>query len=217
MAKYRVKSASRHGIKACTELGAKSSNDKFSLIQEGAHMSEAEQTAAIGLNSLLEEVTGKLSACYPKAVLLFGSAVAFLENPDANPVPNDLDILLVTDNPLLDITLEGLGNYRRAYGVTTTAKKLASQKADKKSAWLIAGQIEFEWQEFDSAEKSFQHALTFMDKTDPEYKKVTEKEALAVYRQGEQSRARGDLKSAVQHFNRVKVVMPGTASVTYSF
>ena len=71
-------------------------------------MSEAEQTAAIGLNSLLEEVTGKLSACYPKAVLLFGSAVAFLENPDANPVPNDLDILLVTDNPLLDITLEGL-------------------------------------------------------------------------------------------------------------
>jgi len=108
------------------------------------------------------------------------------------------------------LSLYDSGNYRRAYGVTTTAKKLASQKADKKSAWLIAGQIEFEWQEFDSAEKSFQHALQFMDKTDPEYKKVTEKEALAVYRQGELSRARGDLKSAVQHFNRVKVVMPGT-------
>lgn len=57
------------------------------------------------LNILLKKLKDDLSACYPKAVLLFGSTVGFLQDPRSNPVPNDLDILLVSDNPLIDISL----------------------------------------------------------------------------------------------------------------
>jgi predicted nucleotidyltransferase len=60
------------------------------------------------LDAVLEKIVEALAGCYPKAVLLFGSAVAFLEDPSANPAPNDLDILLVVDNPLVDIRLEDI-------------------------------------------------------------------------------------------------------------
>ena len=51
------------------------------------------------LESLAREMTG----CHPRAILLFGSAAAFLEDPRALPPPHDLDILLVADNPLPEI------------------------------------------------------------------------------------------------------------------
>jgi len=60
------------------------------------------------LNIKLDKLMEDLSACYPKAVLLFGSAVPFLQKPRSNPAPNDLDILLISDNPLLDVSLESI-------------------------------------------------------------------------------------------------------------
>lgn len=55
------------------------------------------------IKNQLDRITGALRGCYPKAVLLFGSAVAYLNDPQANPAPNDLDILMVGDNPMLGI------------------------------------------------------------------------------------------------------------------
>jgi hypothetical protein len=69
-------------------------------------MSEAPYPAPRALDAVLADVVRALAGCYPKAVLLFGSGVAFLQDPLANPAPNDLDILLVADNPLVDIRLE---------------------------------------------------------------------------------------------------------------
>lgn len=60
------------------------------------------------LDVVLEKLVEDLAGCYPKAVLLFGSSVAFMQDPLANPAPNDLDILLVADNPLVDIRLEDI-------------------------------------------------------------------------------------------------------------
>ena len=60
------------------------------------------------LKSRLERIATELRACYPKAVLLFGSAVAFLDDPRTTPRPHDLDILLVADNPLLDADMKNI-------------------------------------------------------------------------------------------------------------
>lgn len=48
----------------------------------------------------MEKLPEDLSGCHPKTILLFGSSVAYLQDPLANPWPNDLDILMVVDNPL---------------------------------------------------------------------------------------------------------------------
>ena len=69
-------------------------------------MSEARQVTSQSLDALLAKLVGILAGCYPKAVLLFGSAVAFLQDCQTNPAPHDLDILLVADNPLVDIRLD---------------------------------------------------------------------------------------------------------------
>ena len=69
-------------------------------------MSKAHPLTPQVLDAVLTNVVQALAGCYPKAVLLFGSGVAFLQDPLANPAPNDLDILLVADNPLVDIRLE---------------------------------------------------------------------------------------------------------------
>jgi hypothetical protein len=60
------------------------------------------------LDTVLAKLVRVLEGCYPKAVLLFGSGVAFLQDPSTNPAPRDLDILLVADNPLVDIRLQDL-------------------------------------------------------------------------------------------------------------
>ena len=55
------------------------------------------------LETRLEDLVAKIAAAYPKTVLLFGSAVSFLEDPENHAPPNDLDVLLVCDNPLMDL------------------------------------------------------------------------------------------------------------------
>jgi hypothetical protein len=60
------------------------------------------------LQAMLDKLAKDLADCYPKAVLLFGSSVAFLHDPLANPAPHDLDILLVADNPLVGVQFEDI-------------------------------------------------------------------------------------------------------------
>lgn len=71
-------------------------------------MADSNNSVPQVLTAQLEQFTKELSACYPKAVVLFGSTVAFLENPAAKPAPQDLDILLVCDNPLLGVRMQDI-------------------------------------------------------------------------------------------------------------
>lgn len=72
-------------------------------------MPTGEQTAPEKLNIRLQQLTDDLCACYPRSVLLFGSAVAYVQDSPPGRPPNDLDILLIGDNPLIGIRLEGPG------------------------------------------------------------------------------------------------------------
>lgn len=74
------------------------------------------------------------------------------------------------------------------------------------SAWTVMAHVEFEWRDFLNAEKSYSNALKYIPENDPARKSLLKKEAVAVYKQGELSRNKGDLKSAVKHFSRVKQV-----------
>ena len=71
-------------------------------------MNEAHQPTPQSLQAMLDKLVKALAGCYPKAVILFGSSVAFLKDPLANPAPHDLDILLVADNPLVGVRLDDI-------------------------------------------------------------------------------------------------------------
>ncbi|MEJ2040874.1 MAG: hypothetical protein P8X55_18380 [Desulfosarcinaceae bacterium] len=68
-------------------------------------MTYASRPSRRKLKMTLKSIAEKMAGCHPRTILLFGSAAAFLEDPVVNPAPNDLDILLVADNPLGGISL----------------------------------------------------------------------------------------------------------------
>jgi TolA-binding protein len=109
--------------------------------------------------------------------------------------------------------LYNLGEYEKGHKVARQVVVMTGNTALEKDAWVIMGHIEFIWQDFTSAEMSYRNALKHMAKADPEYKALVEKQAVAVYKQGEVSREKGDLKAAVRHFSRVKQYNPGTGIV----
>lgn len=96
-------------------------------------MNAARQLTPQALHAVLEELVKALAGCYPKAVLLFGSSVAFLQDPLANPSPHDLDILLVADNPLVGVRFEDIAppvelHRFRSDEVCTVARSLRYDK-----------------------------------------------------------------------------------------
>jgi len=109
--------------------------------------------------------------------------------------------------------LYNLGEYEKAYKVAKQVIRHTDDKALDQSAWLILAHTEFIWEEYDKAEISYNNALKTMSANDPQRKAIVEKQAVAVYKQGEMSRARGDLKQAVKQFSRVKQYNPGTGIV----
>jgi hypothetical protein len=69
----------------------------------GHPMTDPQKKSAHEIEGLVQQLANHLAGCYPKAVLLFGSSVGYLDDPLGVPYPNDLDILLVSDNPLLGL------------------------------------------------------------------------------------------------------------------
>jgi len=99
-----------------------------------------------------------------------------------------------------------LGEYEKAHqigGQITLSVKNSSLLA---ATWVVMGHIEFEWADFNQAEKSYSKAINYMPENAPAREALVKKQAVAVYKQGEISRQKGDLKSAVAHFSRVKTV-----------
>ncbi len=99
-----------------------------------------------------------------------------------------------------------LGEYEKSYQIAQQVSQDISQSDLLASVWTVIAHIEFEWRDFNRAEKSYSQALKYLDNEHKDRKQLTERKAVAVYKQGEISRNKGDLDSAVKHFSRVKQV-----------
>ncbi len=106
-----------------------------------------------------------------------------------------------------------LGEYEKAYQIARQVAGDIKQPALLASVWTVIAHIEFEWSDFRNAEASYGKALQYAGKEHAEHKLLTERKALAVYKQGEISRNKGDLDAAVKHFSRVKQVSAETGLV----
>jgi len=75
-------------------------------------------------------------------------------------------------------------------------------------AWTVIAHASFDAGKFDQAEHAYTEVLALTPPADPGRGALTERLAAAVYKQGEQARAQGHLREAVEDFQRVGVVAP---------
>lgn len=122
-------------------------------------------------------------------------ASTFTEHPQASAVQAQ-----VVEN------LYNLGEYEKAHQIALQASRSINQRDLLVTVWTVLGHIDFEWQAYVDAEASYTKALSYMSEQDANREAMLKKKAVAVYKQGEISRNKGDLDSAVKHFSRVKQV-----------
>ena len=80
--------------------------------------------------------------------------------------------------------------------------------AQRRIAWTVLGHTSFEANAFDRAEKQYAEVLKLTPERDPARNDLVERQAAAIYKQGEQARAAGQTRDAVDHFTRVATVAP---------
>jgi len=83
-----------------------------------------------------------------------------------------------------------------------------AEPAQRRVANTVLAHTAFERGDFAEAEKSYADVLALMPAGDAKRNELVERQAAAIYKQGEQARAAGDAKAAVGHFNRVAAVAP---------
>ena len=93
------------------------------------------------------------------------------------------------------------------------ARQPAVKDKDKLVAWRIIAHSEYEQKNFAKAEEAYRNTLLLTGKKDKSRKNLNELLAASIYKQAEQSKAKGDLAGAVSHFNRVAIAVP-TASIS---
>jgi TolA-binding protein len=79
---------------------------------------------------------------------------------------------------------------------------------DRRVAWTVLGHTAFEAGSFDKAEKSYAETLKLVPERDAARNDLVERQAAAIYKQGEQARSAGQTRAAVDHFTRVAAVAP---------
>ena len=72
----------------------------------------------------------------------------------------------------------------------------------------MLGHTSFEAGAFDRAEKQYAEVLKLTPERDAARNDLVERQAAAIYKQGEQARAAGQTRDAVDHFARVAAVAP---------
>ncbi len=82
----------------------------------------------------------------------------------------------------------------------------------RRVAWTVIAHGAFDKGDFLKAEQAYGEVLALVPEKDPARNELTERLAASVYKQGEQARAAGDGKAAVEAFSRVAVVAP-TSSI----
>ena len=80
--------------------------------------------------------------------------------------------------------------------------------AQRRVAWTVVAHTSFEANAFDQAERAYGEVLRLTPAGDAARNDLVERQAASIYKQGEQARASGDARAAVDHFNRVAAVAP---------
>ncbi|MEP7303337.1 MAG: tetratricopeptide repeat protein, partial [Caldimonas sp.] len=80
--------------------------------------------------------------------------------------------------------------------------------AQRRIAWTVLAHTSFEANAFDRAEKNYAEVLRLTPERDATRNDLVERQAAAIYKQGEQARAAGQARDAVGHFTRVASVAP---------
>jgi tetratricopeptide (TPR) repeat protein len=80
--------------------------------------------------------------------------------------------------------------------------------AQRRVAWSVLAHAAFERGEFAAAERRYAEVLPLVPEKDPARAELIERQAAAIYKQGEAARTAGDAQDAVRHFGRVATVAP---------
>lgn len=98
----------------------------------------------------------------------------------------------------------------RATGVAqqVLALKPEAAPAQRRVAWTVLAHGAFERGAFPEAELNYAEVLALTPDKDPARGDLVERQAAAIYKQGEQARADGRARDAVGHFNRIAAVAP---------
>ncbi|HEX5357926.1 MAG TPA: tetratricopeptide repeat protein [Aquabacterium sp.] len=89
--------------------------------------------------------------------------------------------------------------------------KPPAAEPQRRVAWTILAHTAFERQAFDTAEQAYAQVLLLTPAQAAGRNELIERQAAAVYKQGEQARAAGQWGDAVAHFTRVASVAPQSA------
>ena len=108
--------------------------------------------------------------------------------------------------------LFALGRYEKALEVATSivSKDGAVDRELNRTAWGVIAHCQYELGDFAAAEDGYRNQLGYIDLKDPQFKTVTERMAVSIYKQGEQAVAASNLDGAIEHFLRIKKVAPNT-------
>ncbi len=83
--------------------------------------------------------------------------------------------------------------------------------AQRRVAWTVLAHTAFERGEFADAERRYAEVLALVPENDPARAELIERQAAAIYKQGEVARTAGNAQDAVRHFARVATVAPQSA------
>lgn len=107
----------------------------------------------------------------------------------------------------------GAGARARAVARRVIGLSPPASAEHRRAAWRIIGHVDFDGADYASAEHAYRKALAVTPAGDEHRAAVLENLAAAVYHQGEQARAGGQSKEAVEHFLRVGAAAPGASIV----
>lgn len=78
----------------------------------------------------------------------------------------------------------------------------------RRTAWTVVAHASFDLADYERAEAAYQQTLALVPAQEHGRRDLVERLAAAIYRQGEQARAQGDLTAAAAHFARVRANAP---------
>jgi tetratricopeptide (TPR) repeat protein len=100
--------------------------------------------------------------------------------------------------------LFALGDGARAAQVARQALALQPAPEQRRTAWTVIAHQAFEQAQFDAAEQAYAEVLALTAPGDRAAReRLAERQAAAIYRQGEAARSTGDARAAVAHFERI--------------
>ena len=165
---------------------------------------EAGYAALLAYAELEKQATGKQKETWGR--LSVGSAMRFGKKFPADKRAADVLMKAAQD-------MFALKKYSQA---SRTARQILELSSDEKSpsrriAWNIIARSEFEKGDYTRAEVAYKVALSLTAENDKSRKMLNDGLAAAVYKQGEYMKSKGNLKAAIDQFNRVRDVSPASS------